>query len=593
TPHKDGRQNRGCDPATAGATAPTGQKRRETIVPEADRTRARTLTFLLCSLGLVVTAAVYVPVLDAGFYFDDEFNILDASGVHWTGLSRANLEGLFSATLLPTRIVANLTFALNHLAGGLEPRGYHAVNVLIHLMVGGALAWTTGLYLRASASGQSGQVSTITAACAATLIFLLHPLNVQAVAYVVQRMTSLAALFSILAFGCFLKGREPGRSTRSASAWFVIAGLWWLVGVGSKENALLVPFVVAAYEVSFHRHSWRRRIRSVVAGGWRTRLTVAVAVVLILASGWAVLEAYVGENSISLTRTFPTRDFNGWERMLTQSRVQVHYLSLLFWPAPSRLNLDHQFTPSRGWVEPGSTLAAVLFWIGTVAGVGLLAARRPRYGFPLLAYVLLHSMESGPVNLELVFEHRMYLPLAAATWLLAALLDDLAAARRGAVLMAVLPVALLLGGATLARNRIWADPIAFHYDCADKSPDKYRPQFNLGSTLGREGRIEEAMPFLRKALELDPGSSEAHNQLGSALLLRGESHKALAHYRNAVDLNPENAEAVYNLALVLERHGELEESLQYYRRFVQVAPPFLSDVAESVRRRLAGSTGQP
>jgi hypothetical protein len=160
---------------------------------------------------MLLTAIVYLPALDAGFVFDDRINIEQASGVHWTEVSPGVIGGLLDSTLIPRRVVANASFALNHLAGGLAPRGYHLVNVLIHLAVGLTLAWAAFLYLRMVFPARERQQLGM-AAVVPVVLFLVHPLNTQAVTYVVQRMTSLAALFSLLALA---RGSWPSAAKRT------------------------------------------------------------------------------------------------------------------------------------------------------------------------------------------------------------------------------------------------------------------------------------------------------------------------------------------------------------------------------------------
>jgi len=445
-------------------------------------------------IGVVLTAIAYWPALDAGFYFDDLPNIVEAPGLHWTSLATADLEGLRSATVLPRRWLANLSFALNHVHGGLDPRGYHAVNVLIHIAVGLVLAWTAARIVGDAATTDGQRRRATSAAAAAALLFLVHPLNTQAVTYAVQRMTSLAALFAVAALGCWVSGRRDGHRSWP---WLVAAATMWLLALGSKENAVAVPLVVLTWELCARRDEWRARLQD---GRWRTGL-LAGAVASVILVTW-VGSAIVGPSTVSWTEPFANRDFGGLERVLTQPRVQLFYLSLLIWPAPSRLNLEHELVVSRSLFVPPATVVALLVCIGA-AGIAIwLAARRPRLGFPIVAYFLLHLPESGPLGLDMVFEHRMYLPMTALVILLAtglaALLGTLPVHQHRFVLAATVALAVSLSVATRARNLTWADSIEFHKDCARKSPNKFRPQFNLGTLLGQTGRVAEALPVLER-----------------------------------------------------------------------------------------------
>jgi tetratricopeptide (TPR) repeat protein len=149
-----------------------------------------------------------------------------------------------------------------------------------------------------------------------------------------------------------------------------------------------------------------------------------------------------------------------------------------------------------------------------------------------------------------------------------------------------LVLAVPLAAASYRRNLTWSDWFEFHHDCARKSPDKYRPQYNLGTHLGMHGRYFEAIPFLKKAISIRPGSSEAHNQLGAVYERINLPDKALLEYRQAVELGPKNAQAHYNLALLLDGRGRAQEAAAFYRRFVEIAPPGLEPYRKQVLQRL-------
>jgi hypothetical protein len=199
------------------------------------------LGWLFVIFAASLTLWAYSPSLDAGFVFDDEPNIVDSPAVHWDEVSRENLDLLLNASLLQSRPVANLSFAIDHLVWGLDAGKFHLTNILIHLAVGGALLWICLLYARFAMQGpqpQSGQRSTLILALVCIGVFLIHPLNTQAVTYVVQRMASLAALFTLLAFASYLMARY--RVTSRSGWWYMAAALFWLLGLGSKENAILL-----------------------------------------------------------------------------------------------------------------------------------------------------------------------------------------------------------------------------------------------------------------------------------------------------------------------------------------------------------------
>ena len=545
--------------------------------------------WLIGALGLAAAGLAvwgYLPALDAGFIFDDDPNIVQEASVHWTEPSLENLGKLARDHPNRRRLVTNATFALNHLAGGLEPRGYHRLNLWIHLAVGISLAWLAWLYLVATGRRKLQRIAPL-AATVASVLFLLHPLNTQAVTYIVQRASSLAALFSLWTLALYLTARQARTSFRAAGL-YAAALVTWLLALASKENAVILPGVILAYEACFHRLEWLDRARRLVRARPRAALLAALALAV---AAILIFHALAGWSGTRWNERFPGREFTGQERVLTQSRVQLHYLGLLLWPAPSRLNLDHDYAVSRSPLDPPQTAVAIGFWLVALAAAVVLARRRPRYGFPLLAYLILHGVEAAPINLELIFEHRAYLPMAALALLAAALLRDLPPRPQRIAIALALVAALPLAAATHRRNVVWSDLIGFHYDVARKSPEKFRPQLNLGTQLGMAGRYEEALPFLHKAVELDPQSAKAHNQLGTAYLRLRRLGQALPEFYRAVALDPEHAYAHYNIAWILDHTGRPREALPYMRRFLELAPERLAAFRAPVEQRIRQLTG--
>jgi len=514
-----------------------------------------------------VTVWAYRPAVSADFAFDDVTSIIDNPALHWETVSWDAFRGLFESVRLPRRFVANLTFALNHVAGGLEPGGYHLVNILIHLLVGAALAVLISLYLRAHCEPRDAEYRLLVITLA-VLAFLVHPLNTQAVTYVVQRMASLAALFALLSMAMYLAGRT-GMLRGPAIVWYVLAFLFFVLGLGTKENVAIVPVVLLTYEWCFHRDLWRDRLWRIWGGSRAKRAGLSVLVLSIVMLAVAGALTWLGGNPIRLFEPWPRRDFNGIERMLTQTRVHWLYLSQLVWPALARLNLDHDFSVSRGLLQPPSTLFALVSLALLIGGAVYLAVRRPQLGFPLLAYFEFHAFESGPVSLELVFEHRMYLPMAMLAIAAAVMLYRLRSRVRIFVLAMALGCVALLAGATRMRNETWSDSVALAYDIAQKSPEKPRAWSNLAGAYRRAERFAEAEDAFKKSLVLDPGQSKAHFGLGSLYLEMGRAEEALAEFQRVLLIQPTNTLAAYLVGQALEDLGKSEEAFTYYMNLGQ------------------------
>lgn len=523
------------------------------------------------AIGLYVVFAfclaswAYGPALDAPFVFDDEGNIVDSPAIHWNELSIKNVELLLEYSRLRQRPVANFSFALDHLFWGLEPRGFHLTNILIHVLVCIALLWLSLLYMRVTSGSARSQRSarfTFAGAVIPVGIFLLHPLNTQAVTYVVQRMTSLSALFTLLAFASYLVARY--RLTLRPMVWFCMAVVMWVLGLGSKEIALLLLPVLALYEICFFRRAWISRIECWLGVSWNRHWTAGVWIGFFAVAGIGLSLFMASSQSIGLTADFPGRDFSGLERMMTQARVQIFYLSQIILPVPSRLNIDHEFLLSTGLLNPPTTLPAIVFCVAFLSVAAYLCRRVPRYGFPLLAYALFHSIEAGPIGLEIIFEHRMYLPMSMLVLAAAVAIADVKADARQLILVPAIVVSVILAFWTHARNEVWADPLEFQRDIATKSPGKARSQHNFALALREAGRSEEALPVIRRAIDLNPRDSRSRKLLGDVLMDVGMLAEATEVYRTAVAMDPDNVKILIGLGAVMLATGDEDSAFMHY-----------------------------
>jgi Flp pilus assembly protein TadD len=518
----------------------------------ADRTRSEWWAGL--ALIAVVGAALYAAVLDAPFYYDDYDNIVDNPRVHWTEL---RLDAWVLAALdSPTRRpVAYWSFGLNHYFGGRDVRGYRAVNVAIHLVTALLVAWLTRFGLSRLPAAPS-QIGAQRIALLAGMIFVAHPLQIQSVTYVVQRMNSLAALFYLAACAGFLCGRVAAGGRRLA--WYGAAGVAGLLAVGSKEVAITLPLAWWLFEWFLFRDLSRDFARR---SFWRG------GVPLLLLAGGAYAAFLYGPSWVDVPREFTLA-----ERLLTELRVVVFYLGLILLPLPSRLNLLHDFPLSRSLLDPLTTLAAALFLLVALGLAWGSARRAPLVAFGLVWFLLQLALESSVLPLALVYEHRTYLPLAGIAMAVAWGVFRLSAMRPSRALPVGIALVGLLALSTLLRNQVWRDEIRLWSDVAAKSPLQVPAHTNLGTALLRAGRSDAAIAAYRAALALDPGHAEAINNLGTVLLHTGDEQAALEHFRDAVERDPTHYRARHNLARALAERGRTAEALEQLQAALRLAP---------------------
>ncbi|MDX9995968.1 MAG: hypothetical protein RBS28_11655 [Rhodocyclaceae bacterium] len=355
-------------------------------------------------LAMLVAAALCIATywsgLQGDFFFDDEPNILQLEPLRLDHLSFDGVGKVLSSGISGPlgRPVAQLSFALNHyFSGGFDPFAFKAVNLAVHILTG-FLVYLLSVRLVAAGQPQAERGAIRITAAVVAAVWLLHPIQLTTVLYAVQRMNGLSALFLLAAVLLHVQGREkPGGTVRLLLAWMVC----WPLSMLSKENGLLFPVFVLAWELILHRH---QRGRLDAFGRW---LAICAGLAIGGSAAYALLPA--GQ---WLWAGYEFRSFTLAERLLTEGRVLWFYLGLIVWPRLEALGLHHDdFIPSAGMFTPWMTLPS---WLA-IAGL-LWFAWRMRIAAPLLSFGIAwffagHLLESTFLPLELVHEHRNYVPL--------------------------------------------------------------------------------------------------------------------------------------------------------------------------------------
>ena len=356
----------------------------------------------LIAVGLIAGVAfvIYSNTFSVPFLFDDRPNITLNPNIQIKVFTWERVEALIKYTYRESiRIFSYFTFALNYYFGEFDPFGYHLVNLVIHVCSGiflyGFLYLTFNLpSLREKYGALSYRVALF-----ASLIFISHPVQTQSVTYIVQRMASMAGMFYLLTFMLYIKGRLS--KGRRRFLYFGGGFLSYLLGVFTKENTAILPFFIALYEFYFFQNlDLSPRGKKVLFALIGTLLVLGVLGFLV----W-------GQRYIDVTiEGYKFRSFTMSERVLTQFRVVLYYLTLLVLPLPSRLNLDYDFLLSKSILDPPTTLVAIVLVLGLIGYSFWTARKSPLLSFCILWYFGNLVIESSIFPLEMVFEHRLYVP---------------------------------------------------------------------------------------------------------------------------------------------------------------------------------------
>ena len=475
--------------------------------------------------------AVYSNSFRVPFLFDDLSAIIANPTIRHLG------RGILfppHATTVENRPLLNISVALNFAVSGSSPWSYHAANLAIHLcnaLLFFGIVRRTYRFVLGPSGGKSG--ATL-AALAATLVWLLHPLNTEAVTYVVQRAESLMALFFLGTLYLFIRG-----VVRLDQRPFLYASVFCcFLGMTTKEVMAVAPIVVLLYDRTF------------VAGTFRAAIQSRHRYYLWLAASWIVLACVISGSpnraSVIGVRT-PRTLFVHY--VSSQPVALVRYLGLAAWPAG--LTFDYGvISPSPVTVALAS-IVVVLLLAATVA----LTARRHPAGFAMVCFFLILAPTSlVPGSRQSMAEHRMYLPLAAIAGFVIPALFRVGGRKTLWVLGAA---SVALGIATFCRNAVYHSAEAIWADTVAKCPGNAYAHNNLGSELLKDGRLPEAMDQLLAATRLDPTLSVGFENLGSCYLRQGKLDDAIRAYRKAIDLTPGNFSAHNGLGVAFMRTGRL------------------------------------
>ncbi|MFH1021394.1 MAG: tetratricopeptide repeat protein [Pseudomonadota bacterium] len=539
-------------------------------------------------LILVAGTLVYANSFRVPFMFSDIQSIPENQVIR-------NLENFYANSagydFNSRRVVGYLTLALNYHFGGLEVAGYHLFNLAIHLF-SALLVYVLMLlsfrtpHLRESRLAPRAGLTALLAA----LVFVVHPVQTMAVTFVVQRLTSLTTLFYLLAMVLYIAARLKTEGERFRTGEWKTPVL--LIGASvisavlamkTKEIAFTLPLAIALYELYFFQGEWKRRFLSLLP----LLLTLPIVPLSII---WSP-DAMVAQGRVQT-------EMARLDYLFTQFRVIVTYLRLLVFPVNQ--NLDYDYPVYTSFLTPPVFISflfltslfalAVYLYFRSGRPQSSALSRQPAVSpfdpslrlisFGILWFFLALSVESSLIPIvDVIFEYRLYLPsvgaIIAAAVAFGLLLDRVRNQNLVKALMIGAAVVLLIfGAATWKRNIVWQSHLNMWQDVAAKSPNKARPQVNLGAALGGQGRMAEAVAALSTAVRLEPDNPDPYVNLGAALASQGRLAEAIPVLSRAVALEPANADAGNNLGLALILAGRQDEAIPILAEAVRLDPDF-------------------
>jgi Tfp pilus assembly protein PilF len=554
--------------------------------------RSAVHVLIIVVLGLIV----YSNTFSSPFQWDEYSSLLKGNPVlkdlrYFSDVSRA--RGFEQYHALRSRYVGFLTFALDYKIHGFDVTGYHIVNLSIHV-INAVLVYFLVVLIMGSPALRGSPLRNNAALIAlfSSLLFVAHPLQIEAVTYIFQRFASLVTLFYLLSLLAYGKARLIGEvpAEREAAhrkrgkialiAWYAIAVFSAVLAMKTKENAFTLPVTLAVFDFFFLSGPTKRRVLF---------LLPLFATMLIIPLTLIGIDKPVAEvigraaDPASLGYQGMTRD----AYFFTQLRVIVTYIRLILFPINQ--NFDYDYPLSRSFSDPA--VLASFFFLLSILGLAFYLNRRAGKGEPglrlaafgVLWFFITMSVESSIIPIPMIIcEYRVYLPsvgvfLAAVAGIFLAaerLKNRMSRAGKAANGVLVL-IVLIFSVVAYARNDTWTDRVRLWQDTVKKSPGKAQAHNQLGLVYLAQGHTDDAMGEFRTALALTPNYRDALYNLGNAYKHAGALNQAVDAYRRVLLITPSYAEAHNNLGNVYREQGFPDNALQEFQLAAMYEPGLL------------------
>ena len=550
----------------------------------------RAARWLACACIAGAAVLAYHNSFNVPFVFDDEWSILTNSTIRHLWPVGPVLHPPGSGTTVTGRPLLNLSFAVNYSIGGLEIRGYHVLNLAIHVCTGLLLFGILRRTLVASSwtaradDSASRHAHALTLGMAAALMWSVHPLQTESVTYVAQRAESLMGLFYLLTLYCFIRGAGfgndghnedprqnlwPHASTLDPTVsfanrvWYVLAVVACALGMGTKEVMATAPIVVVLFDRTF------------IAGSVRQALRQRWAVYVSFAVTWMGL-AYLIMTAGSRGGTAGFGTDLAWSGYAYyQIDAVMRYIGLSFWPHP----LVFDYGQSLDVSSPRIVIEAIVL-LALVAATAVGVWRRTAAGFLGACFFIILAPSSSivPVATQIMAEHRMYLPLAAVVVMVVMTIFRVLR-NLSLVVFGCLIVALCF--ATIRRNDIYRSQSDLWGDTVAKVPRNAGAHNNLGLALLASGNLPAAIQAFTAALRLESGYLGARSNLGAAFFRAGRFKEAVVCFSETLQRQPDWVEGRRNLGMALASDGRPMEAIVQFAKLLQSRPD-----DHGVRRRL-------
>lgn len=545
------------------------------LQPEKKLSRRRKNIFALISITLI-TFVIYSNTFNASWHFDDE-KFLSNKAFHLAELSWPEIKKVLKVKGQFDRPVATFSLVLNYYFGKDNVVGYHFINLSIHFIA--SIFLFLFLYHTLNLpSLRSYRKNAYAIALLSTILWTINPVHTQAVTYIIQRMAGMAGMFYIMAMYLYIRGRTTTQGYLKVIFYFLCT-LAFILSLGSKENGILLPMSLLLFELLFFRKV------SLLKKYDKTILFCLITVIGTLSIIFFYLYFIKGSNIFSFLDEYKYRVFSLKERLLTEPKVILFYIGLLLYPMPTRLCLNHDISISKSLLNPPETLLAILVIIGLIIAAFIFSKKWPVIAFCISFFFLNHMVESTIIPLEMVSEHRNYIPsmffFIPMSVLLLKSISFFTDQRvmRNIIIGSIVLFLIGSGHSTYVRNFVWATEESLWLDCIDKYPNLWRPYHNLGKYYSDTHQKEKAIMMYNKALNkkvlnnrLDQSYFATYFNLGVEYLKMSLYEKAMHYFLKAETANPKYGPLHNNIGIVFLRQKRYKDAEARFKQALRYQP---------------------
>ena len=543
------------------------------LQPEVNLSSCRKNVFAFIVLSIIILTT-YSNTFHASWHFDDESNILKNKPLHLSELGLRNIKKTFFASIDGSgrlyRPVACLSFAINYYFGKTSVFGYHLVNIAIHFLASLFLFLFIYQTLKLPLLEAKYGPNAYFIASLATVLWAINPIQTQAVTYIVQRMTCMAGMFYIISMYFYLRGRIA-KKTELRIIFFGLCFITGILAMGCKENAFMLPVSIYLFDLFLVQGLRKETLKKNVK---------AASIIALLAICMGITYYLLSHKDQFILNLYKYRAFTLKERLLSEPRIILFYLTLIFYSVPTRLSLDHDIAISKTLFDPPTTLFAILFILSMLLAASYISRRRPFIGFGIIFFFLNHLIESSFIPLELVFEHRNYIPsmflfVPVAILLIAAInYYHLKRPLQIVIITFVICVIVGQGHSTFIANALWKTDESLWMAATEKAPGLWRPWHNLGRSYSEKNMHKEALTnyltALSKKIITNPKDKYlTYYNIGAVYHRMGEKDKAFSNYLKAEQIYPLFANLYNNKGVILVERRRVEEAIYEFSEAIK------------------------